>query len=105
VPPCVRAITDGTRTSTSTIWTRMHTLYLELPHLHMLPATALHPSGGTMLPRGPWHISEAVRHRLTWASVMEATRIKYGQDARMFTLVAGGMRPTLNAGGVSVRKA
>jgi hypothetical protein len=42
-----------------------------------------------MLPRRLMHITEAVKCSLTWAFCVEGCE----QRARLFTLVAGGVRP------------
>lgn len=71
-----------------------------LPHLHTLPGTSPHPSGGAVLPTThvilwnlPASFDVGLYHR-------GPQYIKYGQYTRLFTLLIGGERPTLNEGSV-----
>jgi hypothetical protein len=59
----VQAITDETRTSTSTIRTS-NQVRSRVPCLHAFPTPALRSGGDTVLPHVLWRIAKVARHSL-----------------------------------------
>jgi hypothetical protein len=93
VSPRVKAITNGTRTSTSTSWT-LNQGRSGVGTSTCAPNHCSSPKRGCGAATWP----EACRE--SWASSLGAARIKDGLDARLFTPVAGVVCPALNIGGV-----